>query len=74
MIMFISLSHALSKFGRLHFGIRLTSKNFLWMSFIMLFVAVFQMTWYMMVLCFWLVYAVCYGLICLIKAPFKKRG
>lgn len=65
--MFMSLSTAFSKFGKFHIGWRITKKNALWMSIIMLFVSVFQMTWYMIVLTFWMIYATCYGFIWCIK-------
>ena len=61
--MFLSLSKTLARFGgmRLGLGIRITKKNALIMAFVYLFVLMFQLTWYMLVLCFWMVYAVCYG-------------
>lgn len=73
--MFVSLSRTLRKFGgaRLGLGIRITAKNALWMSLIVLFVCMFQLAWYMVLLCFWLVYAVCYGLLWCIKKPFTRK-
>jgi uncharacterized membrane protein YesL len=72
--MFISLSKTLAKCGgfRLGLGMRMTKKNSAWVLFILLFVWMFKLTWYMMVVCFWLFYAVCYGLIWCIKKPFQK--
>lgn len=72
--MFLSLSKTMSKFGniRLGLGIRLTKSNAAWMGLLMIFVWMFQLVWYMMLLCFWLVYAVCYALYLGIKAIYKK--
>ena len=71
--MYISLSKALKLCGgfRLGAGLRITKKNAPWMLFIWLFVITFQMMWYMIVLCCWLMYAVCYGLIWCIKAMWR---
>lgn len=62
--MFISLSHALTKYGglRIGAGLRITSKNAIWMLFIWMFVLCFKMIWYMMILSFWCIYAICYGI------------
>ncbi len=62
--MFISLSKTLARFGgfRLGVGLRLTKSNMLWMSFVVMFVYLLKATWYMMVICFWIVYALYYGL------------
>ena len=71
--MFMSLSKTLAKFGgfRLGLGIRITKKNALFMSLVVLFVSVMQMCWYMMILCFWMVYAVMYGLWKCVTLPFR---
>lgn len=67
--MFIGLSKTFAKFGkfRIGAGLRITKKNMFWMSIIVMFVSLFQLCWYMMVLCFWLMYAVCYGIYWCIK-------
>lgn len=67
--MFIGLSKTFAKFGkfRIGAGLRITKSNVLWMSIIVMFVSLFQLCWYMMVLCFWLMYAVCYGIYWCIK-------
>lgn len=67
--MFIGLSKTFAKFGmfRIGAGMRLTKKNAAWMLVILMFVWMFQLCWYMMVLCFWLIYAVCYGIYWCIK-------
>ena len=73
--MFVSLSKAFSKFGNIRLGVRITKKNAAWMFFVMLFVWLFQMVWYMAVLCFWFLYAVCYGCVWCVKKLFGKlRG
>lgn len=62
--MFVSLSKTLSKIGgfRIGCGIRVTKKNAAWAAFVVALVAIFQLTWYMMVVSLWLCYAVFYGL------------
>lgn len=67
--MFISFSQFSKKFGGLRFGlgVRVTKNNMIWMSLIALFVLMFKLCWYMMVLCFWLIYAVIYGIIFVCK-------
>lgn len=67
--MFISLSKTLAKFGGVRFGLglRLTKSNAIWMSFIVMFVYMMQALWYMMIIGFWLAYAVYYGLFLGIK-------
>lgn len=77
--MFVSFSKTLARFGglRLGFGLRINKSNVAWMLLIYLFVLMFQAMWYLLVLCFWLVYAVCYGLYwCIKKAiqAIKQRG
>lgn len=71
--MFVSLSKVMAKLGGVRFGlgIRITAKNALWMSFIVMFVCMFQATWYLLVICFWLMYAALYGLWWCIRAPFR---
>ncbi len=71
--MFISLSKMLGKTKfRIGAGLRITKNNVVWMSFVLLFIAVFQMMWYMCVLCFWVMYAICYGIYWLIKKLVQK--
>lgn len=67
--MFVSLSKTLTKFGglRLGLGLRLNRSNAAWMLFVLMFVYIFQAMWYMMIVCGWLVYAVCYGVYWCIK-------
>ena len=67
--MFVSLSKTFAKFGmfRIGAGMRITKKNAAWMLVIMMFVWMFQLMWCMIVLCFWLMYAVCYGIYWCIK-------
>lgn len=61
--MFLSLSKTLARFGgvRLGLGIRMNKRNSFLLLFIMMFVCLFKVCWYLMVVCFWLTYAVCYG-------------
>jgi len=68
-IMFISFSKTIARFGgfRLGVGMRVNKKNAIWMSFLVMFIAMFKAMWYMMVLCGWMVYAVCYGMYWCIK-------
>ena len=78
--MFISFSKTLARFGgfRLGIGIRLNKKNAIWLSLIVMFVAIFQLMWYMLLLYGWLIYAVCYGIYWCIKkiicASSKKQN
>ena len=67
--MFISLSKTIARFGgfRLGIGMRLNKKNVIWLSLIVMFVAMFRLIWYMLLLCGWMVYAVCYGIYWCIK-------
>jgi hypothetical protein len=69
MIMFVGISRTMGKFGkfRLGAGLRLTKNNAVWVLFILMFVYMFQACWYMMVLCFWMVYAMFYGMYWCIK-------
>ena len=61
--MFISFSKTIARFCgfKLGFGMRLNKRNALWMSFIVVFVLIFQLMWYMIVFCGWIFYAMCYG-------------
>lgn len=84
--MFISLSKVFTKIGGLRFGlgIRITKSNFIWMSLLTCMVCMLQATAYMMVITFWLVYAMFYGyfwctkklILCIIKLfkKLKERG
>ena len=71
--MFISLSRTLHKFcgARCGLGIRITKKNIWWMWLVLMYVYIFKAMRYMLVMCFWMVYAVCYGLLWCIRAPFR---
>lgn len=73
--MFVSLSKTLAKLGgfKLGLGIRITQRNVMWAVWIVLIVCIFQMMWYMLIVCFWLVYIVFYGLWWCIRAPFRRR-
>ena len=79
-LMFISLSKTIARFGgfRLGIGMRLNKKNAIWLSLIIMFVAMFQLMWYMLLLCGWMIYAVCYGIYWCIKkiivASSKKQN
>lgn len=68
--MFISLSKTFARFGgfRLGFGMRLTKKNTVWMFFVLMFVWMLKLMWYMLILCFWLMYAIIYAMVWCIKA------
>ena len=72
-IMFLSLSKTLAKFGGVRFGvgIRVTKNNMIWMSLLVMFVNILKACWYMMILCFWLMYAMFYGMYWLAKKIFK---
>ena len=61
--MFFSFSKTVARFGgfRLGVGMRVNKKNAIWMSFLVMFIAMFKAVWYMLLLCGWLTYAVCYG-------------
>lgn len=71
--MFISLSKTLARFGgmRLGVGMRVTKNNIIWMSLIAMFVLLMKAMWYMMIICFWLLYATIYGIIWLYCKMFK---
>ena len=61
--MYVSLSKTIARFGgfRLSVGMRLNKKNSAWIGLLLLFVAMFQLMWYAVVLCGWLMYVMCYG-------------
>jgi hypothetical protein len=67
--MFISFSKMITKVGgfRLGLGLRITKNNIIWMSFIIMFVCILQLCWYMMIMMFWMVYAIVYGMIYSVK-------
>lgn len=67
--MYIGLSKTIARFGgfRLGIGMRLNKKNAAWLSFVIMFVAIFQLMWYMMLLCGWMIYAMFYGMYWCIK-------
>ena len=64
----------MKKFGkfRLGAGMRITKKNAIYMLIIMMFVWMIQAMWYILVICAWLVYAVCYGIYWIIKKIIQK--
>lgn len=72
--MFVSFSKFAKKFGGIRFGLglRLTKSNALWMSFVIMFVYVMQACWYMMLICFWVLYIVIYGMINVAKKIINK--
>ena len=78
--MFLSFSKTIAKFGgfRLGIGARLSKKNAVWMLWLFMFIAMFKLTWYMLLLCGWLMYAMCYGMYWCIKkiicACFPKKA
>ena len=67
--MFVGISKTLAKFGGVRFGVglRITKNNAIWMSFVVMFVSLMQAVWYMMIISFWLMYAICCGLFLGIK-------
>jgi hypothetical protein len=72
--MFLGFSKTMARFGhfRLGVGMRLTKKNAAYMAIILMFVWMLQLCWYMMILCFWMIYAICYGIYWCIKSIIKK--
>ena len=76
--MFFSLSKTIARFGgfRLGLGIRISKKNMLWMSLLLFFVLMVKLMWYMMIVAFWLMYAMFYSIYWCIKKTvqaFKKQ-
>ena len=67
--MFIGFSKTIARFGgfRLGIGMRFNKKNAIWLSLIVMFIAMFQLMWYMLLLCGWIIYAICYGIYWCIK-------
>ena len=57
--MFLSLSKTLARFGgfRLGVGIRMTKKNTIGALFLIMFISILKMMWYLMIVCFWMIYA-----------------
>ena len=72
--MFISLSKTLAKVGgfRLGLGIRMNKRNAPLLWCLTLFVSMFQLMWYLTILCLWLMYAMCYGIYWCIKQIVRK--
>lgn len=72
--MFVGFSKTLAKFGgfRLGLGIRITKKNVLWASLVVLFVSCFQLLWYSVLFFFWLIYAFFYSAYWCIKTISKR--
>lgn len=74
--MFIGFSKTLAKFGgfRLGVGMRVTKNNMIWMSLLIMVVQLFKAVWYLMIIAFWVMYAMFYGLYWCIKKsiPFFK--
>ncbi len=62
--MFMTVSKTIGKVGGFRIGIgkRITSKNAWWLCIVLCFVVIFQIMWYMLVLSFWLCYAMLYGM------------
>lgn len=75
--MFISLSKTLAKFGgvRLGVGMRTTKKNAPYIAIFAAMMMMFKAMWYLMIVCFWMVYAVIYGIckMCKTSAPIIKK-
>ena len=71
--MFLSLSKTFAKVGGFRFGagIRITKKNAAYMSLVLLFVVSIQLCWYMLVLCFWVMYAILYLMWWIISSMFR---
>lgn len=65
--MYLSLSKTIAKFGGFRIGLRMTKKNSIWMLFLLMFVYLLQAMWYLMILCFWLIYVMIYGIVYCIK-------
>ena len=67
--MFIGFSKTIARFGgfRLGVGIRMGKKNAFLVCMIIMFVSMFKLMWYMLLLCGWVTYAVCYGMYWCIK-------
>lgn len=72
--MFVSFSKFAKKMGGIRFGLglRITKRNALWMSLVVMFVCMLQACWYMMLICFWLMYIVIYGAVWLTKKIVNK--
>ena len=72
--MFVSFAKFAKKMGGIRFGLglRITKSNALWMCFLLMFVYMVQACWYMMLLCFWLLYIVIYGAVWLTKNIVNK--
>ena len=73
--MFIGFSKTLARFGgfRIGLGLRLTKKNAIWMLFVLMLVYLFKAIWYLMILYFWLIYAVIYWTVYGIKKLCQQR-
>lgn len=71
--MFLSFHKTIAKFGgfRLGLGIRANKKNSFLIYLLIMCVSVLQLTWYMMLLTGWIVYATCYGIYWCIKKLVK---
>lgn len=72
--MFVSFTKFAKKFGGIRFGLglRITKSNVLWMSFVIMFVCMLQACWYMMLICFWLLYIAIYGAVSIVKKIINK--
>lgn len=72
--MFISLSKTMAKFGgvRLGVGMRMSKKNAPYVGIFVALLMMFKAMWYLMVVCFWMVYAVIYGVVWLCRKTLKK--
>lgn len=71
--MFISFSKAIGKVGGFRIGVgkRINSKNAWWMFLLYACVCCFQLMWYGVILAFWLMYAMFYGIYWCFKHLFK---
>ena len=67
--MFLSFSKTIAKVGgvRIGIGTRVSKKNAPYALIGIFFYYLFLMCWYMIIGCFWLMYAMCYGCYWVIK-------
>lgn len=75
--MFLSLSKTMVKFGgvRLGVGMRMSKKNAPYLAIFAGIMLIFKFMWSMMIVCFWLMYALGYGIIIASKKliPYLKK-
>lgn len=74
--MFISFSKTIAKVGgfRIGIGTRISKKNAPYALIGIFIYYMFMLCWYMLLGCGWLVYAMCYGIILLIKSLFFSKN